>query len=423
MVSAARRRLLQAACALALPGLPALARRTPPAHIVVAGGGFAGASCALTLKRLAPALSVRLIDPAPEAITGPMSNAMLVGLRPRAAVTRRLSGLRACGIDVIRAQVDAIAPEQRRVRTTDGSWHPGDRLVLAPGIGLRWDTIEGLDAQSSLQMPHAWLGDASALAFRKRFAALRDGSVLVIVAPPNPYRCPPGPYERASLCAWALQQRQRGCKIIIADAKDDFSKRALFQLAWDMHYPGMIEWLPRHAGGEVVMIEPDARSLTLAGGERLRADLICAIPAQRAHPLCEQAGLSDETGWCPVNGDDFQSLRHAGVHVLGDASLAHPMPKSAFSANSQGKLCALAILAELSGQAAPSARLANTCYSLIRPDQAVSVSGLYGSAGGRLSALTESTSPLGANDSVRAREAIDAWHGYRSLLAESFAQH
>lgn len=423
MLSHSRRRLLQGgALALAMPWLPALAGRSSTARVIVVGGGFAGSTCALTLKRLYPALSVTVFDNQPQAITGPMSNAMLVGLKPRSVVTRNLAGLHAAGITHIPAPVDAIDPRQHRVRTADGQWHRGDRLVLAPGIGLRWDTIEGLDAASSAHMPHAWLGDDSALAFRERFAALRDGGVVLIVAPPNPYRCPPGPYERATLCAWALQQRRRGCKIIVADAKDDFSKRALFQFAWDSRYPGMIEWLPRSGGGEVVTVERDGHAATLANGERLRADLICAIPAQRAHALCGDAGLSDETGWCPVDGRNFQSLQYPGVHVIGDASIAHPMPKSAFAGNSQAKLCALAILAELLGQAAPEPRLINTCYSLIAPDQAISVSGVYAAAGDRLSALAEGTSPVMADDGQRAREALDAWHGYRSLLADSFGQ-
>lgn len=421
MLSRSRRRLLQAgALALAIPGLPAMRRRASDARVLVVGGGFAGSTCALTLKRLYPALSVALIDDRPEAITGPMSNAMLVGLKTPSAVTRRLSGLFDAGVECMDTRVDAIDPAQRRVRTGDGRWHHADRLVVAPGIGLRWDTIDGLDASSSTHMPHAWLGDASALAFRDRFAALRDGAVIVIIAPPNPYRCPPGPYERASLCAWALRQRQRGGKILIADAKGDFSKRALFQFAWDSHYPGMIEWLPRHAGGEAVAVDRDGRSVTLANGERIRADLICAIPAQRAHALCLDGDLADETGWCPVDGRDFQSTRHRGVYVIGDASRAHPMPKSAFAANSQAKLCALALLADLLERPPPEPRLINTCYSLITDNQAISVSGVYGSSGDRLSALAEATSPVMADDAVREREAVDAWHGYRSLVADSF---
>ncbi len=423
MLNRSRRRLLQgSALAIAMPWLPALARQTTSARVLVVGGGFAGSACALTVKRLFPSLSVCLIDNRPQAITGPMSNAMLVALKPPSAVTRDLLGLRAAGVEHVAAEVEAVDPDQRRVRTGDGRWHHADKLVLAPGIGLRWDSIEGLDADSSAQMPHGWLGDDSALAFRDRFAALGDGGVLVVVAPPNPYRCPPGPYERASLCAWALRQRQRGCKVIIADAKDDFSKRALFQFAWDSHYPGMVEWLPRSGGGEVIAVERDGRGLTLANGERLRADLICAIPAQRAHRLCVDAGLTDETGWCPVDGRDFQSTRFPGVYVIGDASIAHPMPKSAFAANSQAKLCALAILADLLGQPAPEPRLINTCYSLIAPDQAISVSGVYAAVETRLSALAEGTSPVIADDSLREREAVDAWHGYRSLLADSFGQ-
>ncbi|MCW5581913.1 MAG: FCSD flavin-binding domain-containing protein, partial [Luteimonas sp.] len=152
------------------------------------------------------------------------------------------------------------------------------------------------------------------------------------------------------------------------------------------------------------------------------ADLVCAIPAQRAADLCQQADLADGTGWCPVSGADFRSLRHPGVYVIGDAAIAQPMPKSAFAANSQAKLCALALLADLAGRPAPEPRLLNTCYSLVAPEQAISVSGRYGLAGDRLSALSEGTSPVTGDDALREREAVDAAHWYRSIVADSFGQ-
>lgn len=417
------RRTLLSATGVALAGWSLPTRAARRAKVVIVGGGFAGSSCAITLKQALPEIEVVVLDERPHAITGPMSNALLVGLREAAATTRRLAGLAALGIRHVPARVSAIDVQRLRVQDDEGRWHSGDRLILATGIGFKWGQIEGLDAASSPSMPHAWLGDASVQAFRERFAALRDGATLVIVAPPNPYRCPPGPYERASLCAWALSRLGKRSKILIADAKDDFSKRGLFQFAWDTQHPGMLEWIPRAAGGNVVAIDAKRSSLTLANGERITADLICAIPAQRAAESCLAADLVDASGWCPVDAADFQSLRHPHVHVIGDAAMSHPMPKSAFSANSQAKLCALAIAASLSGREAPVPRLINTCYSLIAPDQAISVSGLYGLAGDRLSALAEGMSPLVADAALRRREAVDARHWYHSIMADSFNQH
>ena len=423
MVNRIRRRLgLAAALSPLATFTPTALSALRSARVVVVGGGFAGATCARTLKRLQPDLSVTLIDDQPAMVTGPMSNAMLVGLRSPASVTRRLDALAREGIEVIAQSATDLDPHQRRARTADGAWHAADRIVIAAGISLRWDHIEGLDARSSEHMPHAWLGTESADAFRRRFAALPGNATVAILAPPNPYRCPPGPYERASLCAWALRQRGRGGKVLIADAKDDFSKRPLFQLAWDTQLPGMIEWLPRADGGQAVSVDADGRSVTLANGERIRADLVCAIPAQRAAELCLRADLADESGWCPVSGANFESLRHPGMHVLGDAAIAQPVPKSAFAANNQGKLCALALLADLLDLPPPQPRLLNTCYSLLSPAQAISVSGVYGVAGDRLSALHEDTTPVTADDAVREREARDAQRWYRSILADSFGQ-
>ena len=416
------RRRLAAASALALlaPWLPAARAATRRARVVVVGGGFAGATCARILRRLAPELSICVIDDQPDMITGPMSNAMLVGLREPASVTRRLDALAREGIEVVAQAATAIEPDALRVRSADGRWHAGDRLVVAAGIGLRWDGIEGLDAATSDAMPHAWLGRASALEFRRRFDALDARATVAIIAPPNPYRCPPGPYERATLCAWALARRGRGGKVLVCDAKDDFSKRPLFQLAWDTHYPGMVEWIARRAGGEAIAVDADGRGVRLAGGERVRADLVCAIPAQRAADLCLSSNLADDSGWCPVSAATFASTRHPRIHVIGDAAIALPMPKSAFAANSQAKLCALALLADLAGLPAPEPALVNTCYSLVSPTQAISVSGLYGLAGDRLSALSEGSSPVTGDDTLREREAVDAGHWYHSILADSF---
>ncbi|WP_176256913.1 NAD(P)/FAD-dependent oxidoreductase [Derxia lacustris] len=420
MTARLRRRLLLAGAALATAAPPPRARAAASARVVIVGGGFAGAACARLLRRLAPGVAVTLVEPRARFVTGPMSNALLAGIAPEAAVTHGPAALRAIGVEVIAQAATAIDPVALRVTLADGRVLAADRLVVAPGIAPRFGSIDGLDAASSELMPHGWLGGDQLAKLRRRFADLRDGATVVIGAPQNPYRCPPGPYERASLMAWALARRTRRFRIVIADAKDDFTKRRLFQLGWDRLHPGRIEWIARAAGGEVVGVDAGAGRVRLANGETLSADLASIVPPQRAADIAVAADLVDASGWCPVDPAGFRSLRHAGVHVLGDASLAQPMPKSAFSANSQAKLCAFVLAAELAGRPMPGVRLVNTCYSLLAPDEAISVSAVYGAAGTQINVISEGTSDLAASAEMRAHEAGSAWAVYAGLVAESF---
>lgn len=411
-----RRTLLKA---LAGSGFAALrpVRAAGFARVLVVGGGFAGASCARTLKRLQPRLDVCLIERRAHFYTGPFSNAVIAGIEAAASIERSASALQHDGVRVLTDTVVELDPVARRVRTAAGRQLTAEAIVVAPGIALDEDAIEGLPGHADAA-PSAWTGDADVLALRAQVAAARDGAVIAIAAPPNPYRCPPGPYERASLIAHAL--RGRRAKVLVCDAKDDFTKRALFQLEWDRLYPGTIEWLPRMDGGEVVSLDARARTLQLAGGERLRFDVASIIPPQRAGELAHRADLIDASGWCPVRAHDFRSTRHAGIHVIGDAAAAAPMPKSAYAANSQAKLAALAIVRELQGQSPQADKLLNTCYSLTTPDRAISVSAVYGNAHGTLSTLSSGESRLGADDAERRREAAYARAWYANITRDSF---
>lgn len=418
-----RRQLLRTATAAVAAMAAAVAapqlRGQALARVIVVGGGFAGASCALALKRAQPALQVRLFEPRRRFIAGPLSNAMLAGQRSRAAVSATPAALAALGIAWQEQAVAAVDPVRRRVRDAAGRWHAAERLVLAPGVDLVWDGIAGLDAAGSARMPHGWLGDASMLALRARFAALGDGATVLIGVPAHPYRCPPGPYERASLFAWAL--RGRRAKVLVADAKDDFSLRPLFQRAWSALPAGAIEWLPRAQGGEVDAVDTARGEVRLASGERLVPDLACIIPAQQAAALCHAADLVDASGWCPVHAHSFESRRHAGVYVLGDAAQAYPLPKSAMAAHSAAQACAAAICAALDGRApAPSPVLHSQCHSLLAPDAAIRLDGSYAAVAGRLSALRQQRTAVDADAAALAQEAVVAEDAYRGLLRESF---
>jgi sulfide dehydrogenase [flavocytochrome c] flavoprotein chain len=403
-----------------------LARRAPAArraHVIVVGAGFGGATCAKYLRRLSPQCRVTLIDERAAFLTGPRRNLVIAGLAAPASIERRLETIAAAhGVAGIEARVREIDPVARKVITSTGKTYGADFIVAAPGIALRWDAIEGLNDATSAAMPHAWTGDDQVAALRLRLKGLADGTTLLISAPPNPYRCPPGPYERASLCAWALQASgRRHCKILIADAKDDFSKSALFKLEWDLLYPGMIDWQPRKDGGEVVRVDAAQGKVWRRGDTTaLQVDLASIIPPQRAADLAAQSDLVDESGWCPVHAESFESTRHPGIHVLGDAAVAAPMPKSAFAANSQAKLCASAIAAAIDGSPPPQARFLNTCYSMVSAHEAISVSGYYAAANGRLTAVHEDISPLSAAPALRQREAAQAAAWYRNITTDSF---
>lgn len=420
MTSTRREWLHTVALATMSAAAPRLSASSVAARVAIVGGGFAGAACARTLRRFAPSIAVTLVEPRTQFVTGPMSNAMLTGLLPRRAVTHGPGALEREGVRWLRERAVDIDPVTRRVYLDGGGRLDADVLVVAPGIALRPDTIAGLDARARRRMPHGWLGDPQFDLLRRRLHALRDGDTVAIAVPQNPYRCPPGPYERASLFAhWLAAHRPRS-KLLLLDAKDDFSKRALFQTAWDLRYPGRIEWIPRAAGGEVVAVDARRGTLQLARGDRVAVGLGNVIPPQQAGAIAFAADLVDASGWCPVHAEDFQSQRHAGIHVIGDASIAHPMPKSATAAHSQATLCALAIIARVLGGPMPEARLVNTCYSLVAPDHGISVGGLYGAVDGKLAAWSEATSPLAGDADLRAREAAQAHAWYRGIVGDTF---
>ena len=416
-----RRAVAAALAAAVLPVWPAAAPAT--ARVIVIGAGFGGATCAKYLHLLSPSTQVTLIDRRADFLTGPFTNLAIAGLRTVRSITRRTAAIgRSHRVATRQTEVLDIDPVTLTVALADGGSLRADRIVVSPGIAMRWGMIEGLDATAGETMPHAWLGDRQVPALRRRLEALPDGGTVLIGAPANPYRCPPGPYERASLMAHVLKHTGRSrAKILIADAKDDFSKSALFKLEWDTLYPGMIEWIPRTDGGEVVRVDAGTRQVWLRGSNRPQApDLASIIPAQRAAELATRADLVDESGWCPIDADNFESLRHPRIHVLGDACAGAPMPKSAFAANSQAKLCASAIAAMLRGDAAPRAQLLNTCYSLVSDSQAISVSGLYEASGGKLAVVSEGMSPLSGDEALRRREARQAHAWYDNITDDSF---
>jgi hypothetical protein len=256
---------------------------------------------------------------------------------------------------------------------------------------------------------------------RAQLEAMDDGGTVAIAVPANPYRCPPGPYERASLIAHYLSRAKPHSKVLILDAKDQFSKRGLFEEAWGALYPGMIEWVPQSFSGAVTGVEPDSMTL-VTDFERYEVAVANVIPPQRAGAIAVAAGVVDATGWCPVSPDSFESTLVPGIHVIGDACFVGAMPKSAFSANAQAKVAAFAMDAILRGDTPAEPRLINTCFSFAAPDYAFSVAGVYRPVDGRLADIEGAggTSPLGAMAEVRAQEAEHARGWFATITAEAF---
>lgn len=343
-------------------------------RVVVVGGGFAGASCARMLKQLAPKCDVTLVEANRAYLACPFSNEVVVGARTLSQQQFGYHGLEKHGVKLRFAFARMI--EEKAVILDDGSRLPFDRAVVAPGIDIRFDALAGYDQSASEIAPHAWKAGPQTELLRRQLDAMADGGVVAMSVPANPYRCPPGPYERASLIAHYLKVHKPKSKLIVLDAKDAFSKQKLFTKAWAELYPDHLEWIGLSAGGKVVSV--DAQAMTLKTDfATIKADVINVIPPQQAGTIARNAGLADQSLWCPIDAARFESRIRANIHVLGDAAIMGAMPKSAFAANMQAKACAAVVIALLKGDAAPELKLVNTCYSLVAPDYGISIAGVY----------------------------------------------
>jgi sulfide dehydrogenase [flavocytochrome c] flavoprotein subunit len=412
------KRTAASAAALSLSA-PAIAQNAG-GRVVVVGGGFAGATCARALKRLDPRIAVTLVEASHTFTACPFSNNVIAGLRDLKAQQfdyKKLEG----AVEVTFEPATRIDAGARTVILGEVARIPYDRLVLAPGIDIRWDGLPGYNEAAAERMPHAWRAGEQTLLLRKQLESMNDGGLVVISSPANPFRCPPGPYERASLIAHYLKTRKPKSKLIILDAKDAFSKQGLFLAAWKELYPELIEWVPLSKGGRVTAVDPKTNTLTTEFGSH-RAAVANVIPPQRAARIAETAGVADKTGWCPIDPVTFESKLQQNIHVIGDACIAGGMPKSAFAANSQAKGCAAAIAKLLAGEKPDEPRLINTCYSLVAPDYGISVAGVYEPRGGVLADVKGAggVSPANAPRSARELEANFANGWFKAVTEEVF---
>jgi sulfide dehydrogenase [flavocytochrome c] flavoprotein subunit len=421
--SHSRRDILKTAAAGAVAAvlpMPALAQNGG-ARVVVVGGGFAGATCARMLKRLDPRIAVTLVEASQTFTACPFSNEVIAGLRDIKAQQFDYKKIADDKVAVAFESATAVDPQARMVTLGSGTRLPYDRLVLAPGVDLRWDALPGYTEAAAERMPHAWKAGEQTLLLRRQLEAMPDGGLVIIAAPANPYRCPPGPYERASLIAYYLKTHKPKSKLIILDAKDAFSKQRLFQNAWKELYPDIIEWVSLSAGGKVTAVDPASMTVETDFAKH-KAAVANIVPPQKAGRIAELAGVADRTGWCPVDPLSFESTLQPNIHVIGDACVAGAMPKAGFAANAQAKVCAAAMLRLMAGQKPDEPRLINTCYTIVAPEYGITVAAVYRPVNGQLVEVQGSggTSPVEAPKSTREQEAkfADGW--FNTITGEIF---
>jgi NADPH-dependent 2,4-dienoyl-CoA reductase/sulfur reductase-like enzyme len=418
---ATRRHVVRGLATAAAFALPCPSYAQSAARVVVIGGGFGGAACARALRKIDPKLQVTLVEPNRIFTACPFSNEVIAGLRDIEAQQFGYDKIAADGVTVIAQAATKIDPQTRTVNLADGTSLAYDRLVLAPGIDLRFDALPGYDEAAAKKMPHAWKAGEQTALLRRQLEAMKDGGVVVLAVPAAPYRCPPAPYERASLIAHYLKAKKPRSKILILDAKDAFSQQRLFENAWKEFYPGMIERIALSQGGRVVSVEPATNTLVTDFGN-YDAAVVNVIPPQKAGNIADIAGAVDKTGWCPIDPVTFASKLVPNIHVIGDACIGGAIPKSASAAGAEGKACAGIVAALIAGQIPPALRLEGTCYNTVTPGYAFSLSGIYQPRDDIFAEAEGSgfTSPVNAPNEVRKREADQAQSWYKTITVETF---
>jgi sulfide dehydrogenase [flavocytochrome c] flavoprotein chain len=389
-------------------------------RVVVVGGGFGGATAARFLKRSDPRLDVTLVEPNPIFTSCPFSNEVIAGLRDIKAQYFGYDRVASDGVTIAHQNATGVDAGARTVMLGNSAVLRYDRLVLAPGIDLRFDALPGYNEAAAELMPHAWKAGAQTVLLRRQLEAMEDGGTVVMALPALPYRCPPAPYERASLIAYYLKTKKPRSKIIVLDAKDTFSKQRLFENAWKELYPNL-EWISLSSGGNPTAVDAAAKTI-MSDFDTYKADVANVIPPQKAGRIAELAGVADRTGWCPVDPVTFESLLVPGIHVVGDAAIAGAVPKSAFSANAAAKICAAAVAKLVRGEPPPQPKFVNTCYSVVAPDYGFSIAGVYQPVNGQWLEVEGAggISPLNAPAAFRQQEAKLAYGWFNTITAEIF---
>ena len=415
-----RRTFVGASAALAASlRAPAVLGQGRP-RVIVVGGGAGGATVARYLAKDSDgAIDVTLIEPTRTYFTCFFSNLYLGGFKQMSDLGHSYGTLAAeYGINVVHDWVIGVDRDTKTVSLAGGGSLGYEKLILSPGIDFVEGAVPGWDISAQNAMPHAYKGGSQTEVLRAQIDAMPDGGVFAMIAPPNPYRCPPGPYERVSMVAHRLKQQNPTAKILIVDPKDGYSKQALFEEGWQKHYTGMIDRLGPDFGGDIVEVDPAAMTVSV-DGEVTEVSVCNVIPAMKAGRVADLAGVT-EGNWAPVNAADMSSKADPDVHVLGDAAAQGDMPKSGFAANSQAKVCANAVRGALTGSRVFPARFTNTCWSLIGTDDGVKVGASYEATDEKIAKVDGFISQTGEDAALRRQTYEESEGWYAGITADMF---
>lgn len=431
-----RRNLLKSAIAATLASTSTLGFMSKAyantKRVVIVGGGIGGATAAKYIKKYEPTAEITIIEKNADYYTCFMSNEVLAGNRKMDSIHFTYEKLQARGINVIIDSVTDIDAKGQSVKTASGKSFAYDRCIVSPGISLKFDAIPGYSEAAAEEIPHAWKAGPQTIKLRQQLEAMKNGGTVVIIAPPNPFRCPPGPYERISQIAAYLKEHKPKSKILVLDPKDKFSKFGLFMDGWKRHYgygtpESIITWIPAKDGGKVSKIDAATKTVTYGDGKSIKADVLNIIPPQQAGKIALSSGLASDSGWCPVDHKTFESTLHKNIYVIGDSAIASPMPKSGYSANSQAKVCAVAIVNSLKNLPMIEPSWVNTCYSVVKPGDgitsgdAISVAMVYAYKDGKIIEVEGAGGLTGAFDAeLRKREVLYAHSWFKNITQDTF---
>ncbi|MAT88909.1 MAG: flavocytochrome C [Aestuariivita sp.] len=406
-----------AAASIAAPSVFAGANGKP--RVVVVGGGAGGATAARYIAKDAKgAIDVTLIEPTRSYYTCFFSNLYLGGFKDVEDIGHTYGKIAASGVNVVHEWAVGVDRDNKTVSLSGGASVPYDKLILSPGIDFVDGAVEGWDLSSQNAMPHSYKAGSQTELLKSQLASMPVGGVFAMVAPPNPYRCPPGPYERVSMIAHHFKMNNPTAKIIVADPKPKFSKMGLFQEGWANHYEGMIDWVGKDFGGGSVSVDPGTMTVTI-DGETTKVDVCNVIPAMKAGGIAHQAGIT-EGNWAPVNAADMSSKADADIHVLGDSSQQGDMPKSGFSANSQAKVCANAVRGALTGSKVFPAKFSNTCWSLVATNDGIKVGATYEATAEKIAKIDGFVSKTGESMELRKATYEESEGWYSGITADMF---
>ena len=401
--------------------MPAYLRAQGKPRVVVIGGGAGGATAARYIAKDSKGeIDVTLIDDSEKFTTCFFSNLYLGGFRDFDSITHGYEKLEAnYGITKVTGYAQTVDRAARKVIMADGLEIPYDRLVVSPGIDLIWDSVPGYSQEAAEIAPHAWKAGPQTQLLKAKLDAIGNGEQIVMVAPPNPYRCPPGPYERVSMMAHLLKAKGVDAKIIIIDPKEKFSKQGLFSEGWEKYYPGMVEWYGPNIHGGIASVDVNAGTVE-TDLDTFKGALLNIILAQKAGMIAAEAGLTDDSGFCPIDPASMRSTMDENIFVIGDACIAGAMPKSGFSANSQAKVASMNIRGDLTGSKVFPAKYSNTCWSLIETDDGVKVGAQYAPQDGQIASTSSFISQTGEDAALRKATYEESVGWYAGITADMF---